>query len=64
MTRKREQGGFAGRNSAAGRALAEFMRISVFFVLVASIAAVLAAGAAEPDEPYFFENAPLCLHGS
>ena len=64
MTRKREQGGLAGRNNAVGRALAECMRISIFFVLVASIAAVLAAGAAEPEKPSIFENAPLCLHGA
>lgn len=64
MTRKREQVGLAGGNNAVGRALAECMRISIFFILVASIAAVLAAGAAEPEKPSIFENAPLCLHGA
>jgi hypothetical protein len=64
MTRKREQGRFACRVSTAGSVVAEFMRITVFFVLVASIAGVLAAGAAKTDEPSIFENAPLCLHGS
>ena len=64
MTREREKGGLAGRNNAAGGTLAACMRISIFFVLVASIAGVLAAGAAAPEEPSIFENAPLCLHSA
>lgn len=64
MIWRRDQDGFAGRISAAGGAITEITRIAIFFVLIASIAGVLAAGAVAPGEPSIFENAPLCLHGS
>lgn len=64
MTGLRDRGGSAGPVSGSGGAVAEILRAALFFVLIASIAAVLTAGAPGSGELLMFENPPLCLHST